>query len=394
MFAAALVLLLFEACDAFVPESGIMAVTLAGVVVGNSKTSVDRDLREFKDQLSVLLIGLLFVMLAAGVRFEEVRALGLGGWLVVASLVFLVRPLQVFITTAGSELSLSERGFIAWVAPRGIVAAAIASIVARALESAGLEGGDELRALVFLTIACTVVVAGLSAGFVGNWLGVRLPGREGVAILGVGAIALALAEVLRAGGRGVVFLDSNPHKAREAEERGFGVVFGNAIQERTLQRAGFESVEAAVGLTGNKTLNGVFVERARELFGVPRALVAATEIDGGLVAEMLERDEADVVFEGHHDLERWEARARSGDIEIVRFLYRPSEADQGGEDGPARGTAGERFIVLAIERGGVTRPMSTRFVLKPGDWASVALHAPERSEAVEALTGLGWVPEP
>ena len=109
---------------------------------------------------------------------------------------------------------------------------------------------------------------------------------------------------------------------------------------------------------------------------------------------MLEREEADVVFESHHDLERWEARARSGDIEIVRFLYRPPEEESGGEDGLGRGTAGERFIVLAIERDGVTRPMSTRLGLRPGDWASVALHAPERGEAVEALVGLGWVPEP
>ncbi len=386
----ALVLLLFEVCDAWVPESGIMAVTLAGVVVGNSKISVGRDLKEFKDQLSVLLIGLLFVMLAAGVRFEEVRALGPGGWLVVASLVFLVRPLQVFTTTAGSDLSLRERGFIAWVAPRGIVAAAIASIVARSLESAGLEGGAELRALVFLTIACTVVVAGLSAGLVGTWLGVRLPGREGVAILGVGAIGLALGEVLRAAGRSVVFLDSNPHKAREAEEKGFAVVFGNAIQERTLQRAGFESAEAAVGLTGNKTLNGVFVERARELFGVPRGLVAATELDGGLVAEMIEREEADVVFEANHDLERWEPRARAGEIEIVRCLYQPPEPNSDGESEPAEGGGSERFIILAVERGGVARPMATRFALEAGDCASVAVHTPERDGALEALAALGW----
>ena len=390
----AMVLLLFQACDAWVAQSGIMAVTVAGVVVGNLRTPVDRDLREFKDQMSVLLIGLLFVMLAAGVRFEEVRALGVGGLLVVATLIFVVRPVQVFLTTRGSDLSLRERGFIAWVAPRGIVAAAIASIVARSLEAAGMEGGVELRALVFLTIACTVVVAGLSAGWVGNWLGVRLPGRDGVAILGAGALGVALGEVLRAAGRSVTFLDSNPHKSRRVEELGFSVVFGNALQERILQRAGFESVETAVALTGNKTLNGVFVNRAKQNFGVPHGLVAATEIDGGLVAELVERQHGDIVFEGHHDIERWEPRWRSGDVEVVRFEYRPPQATESAEGigNPMKIGSGERYVILAVERDGFARPMSMNRVLREGDVASVAIHLPEKTEALEALDPLGWRP--
>jgi len=388
----ATVLLLFEACNAWVAQSGIMAVTIAGVVVGNLRTPVDRDLREFKDQMSVLLIGLLFIMLAAGVRFEEVRALGVGGLLVVASLVLCVRPLQVFLATRGSELSLRERSFIAWVAPRGIVAAAIASIVGRSLESAGVDGGVELRALVFLTIACTVVVTGLSAGPVGRWLGVRLPGRDGVAILGAGALGIALGKALRDGGRAVTFLDSNPHKSRVVEELGFPVVFGNAIQERTLQRAGFEAVETAVALTGNKTLNGVFVNRAQEIFGVPRGLVAATEVDGGLVSELVEREAADVIFEGHHDIDRWDSRWHRGDVDVIRCGYLPPpDENSSASAGDFAGTgSGERFVILALERDGLLRPMSMNLTPREGDLAQVAIHLPEAREAVAALAALGW----
>ena len=390
----ALVLLLFETCDAWVAHSGIMAVTVAGVVVGNLRTPVDRDLREFKDQMSVLLIGLLFVMLAAGVRFEEVQALGLPGVLVVASLIFVVRPLQVAATTRGSELSWRERAFIAWVAPRGIVAAAIASIVARSLDAAGIEGGVELRALVFLTIACTVVVAGLTAGLVGSALGVRLPGREGVAILGAGALGLALGDALRRAGASVTFLDSNPHKSRAVEELGFSVVFGNAIQERTLQRAGFSSLETAVALTGNKTLNGVFVNRAKENFGVPRGLVAATEIDGGLVSELVERKEADVVFDAPHDIDRWDLRWRRGDVEVVRFVFHALEPGPDPEDGDESPTSGrgEQYLILTLERGGSVRPMSMGLSPHEEDFASVAVHLPEFREAVGALQALGWSP--
>ena len=311
----------------------------------------------------------------------------------VASLIFLVRPLQVAATTRGSELSWRERAFIAWVAPRGIVAAAIASIVARSLDAAGIAGGVELRALVFLTIACTVVVAGLTAGLMGSALGVRLPGREGVAILGASALGVALGEALRAAGRRVIFLDSNPHKSRAVEELGFPVVFGNAIQERTLQRAGFGSLETAVALTGNKTLNGVFVERAKDNFGVPRGLVAATEIDGGLVSELVEREEADVIFDAPHDIDRWDLRWRRGDVQVLPFVFHPAI----GPDAPVRDAGpspgrGEQYLILTVERAGSVRPMSMGFSPREGDSASVALHLPEAEEATAVLAAAGWVP--
>ena len=126
IFVLSSVLLLAAGCDVVVSESGIMAVVIAGVVVGNMRTRYDRDLREFKDQLTVLLIGLLFVMLAADVRYEQVVGLGLAGLAVVATLVLIVRPLGVWLSTLGSDLSVRERLFISWVAPRGIIAAAIA----------------------------------------------------------------------------------------------------------------------------------------------------------------------------------------------------------------------------------------------------------------------------
>ena len=215
---------------------------------------MDRDLREVKDQLSVLLIGLLFVLLAADVRLAEIEALGARGALTVAVLVFVVRPLNVAICTAGSNLTLRERMLVAWVAPRGIVAAAVASISAVTLDRHGLEGGDLLRAMVFMTIAGTVLLAGFTARPLAQLLAVRLPDRETVGILGIPGLGLLLGEALRDAGRSVVFVDANPQHCRLAEERGFNVVYGNALQERTLQRARFELVGTAIGMTANRKL--------------------------------------------------------------------------------------------------------------------------------------------
>jgi NhaP-type Na+/H+ or K+/H+ antiporter len=394
IFVLAVVLLLFQGCQELVPHSGILAVAIAGVVVGNLHSPVDRDVREFKDQLTVLLIGLLFVLLAADVRFEDVQALGWGGLGTVAALVLLVRPLNVLVSTAGSELRLREKLLLAWLAPRGIVAAAIASLTAASLEVHGLPGGAELRALVFLTIAVTVLLAGFTGRPVATLLGQRLPGRDTVAILGAQGLGLALAAELRDAGQPVVFLDSNPSNCRRAEEAGFAVIYGDAVQERTLQRARFETVGSAIGLTPNDALNRLFVSRAGELFRVPQAYVATARSPAGLAPELMRSAQAVVLFEASHDVERWDVRARHGDLELEHWAFRGAptaeQAAQGEVETPPN--AGERFVILAIRRGRITRPMSVDFKLRAGDVAAIAVHAPERAEAHRILRELGWEP--
>lgn len=389
IFVLAAVLLLFQGCEEVVSHSGIMAVTLCGVVVGNLEILADRDLREFKDQLTVLLIGLLFVMLAADVRFAEVQALGAGGLVVVAILVVVVRPLGVALSTIGSDLNVKERLFIAWIAPRGIVAAAIASLVATALEARGMGGGAELRALVFLTIAGTVVLAGVTAAPVARWLDVRMPGRDTVAILGAEGLGLAVAQELRDAGMPVVFLDSNPQTCRLAEEAGFNVVFGNAMEERTLRRARFESVGTALALTPNQTVNSAFVSRARELFRVPDCYVGVERLETGLASELAKSGEAKVAFEGPHDLERWAVRARHGDIEVQHRRYTPPTTEVESDTAP--GGAAERFVVLSLRRADRTLLMHVDLEPAEGDVAAIAVYAPERDEAQQALDERGWL---
>jgi len=394
IFALAYVLLLYQGCDEIVSHSGILAVTAAGVVVGNLRTRVDRDLREFKDQLTVLLIGLLFVLLAADVRLEDVLALGWRGLAVVGLLVIVVRPLNVCLSTLGSELSLRERLFVSWIAPRGIVAAAVASVTATALESQGMAGGPELRAMVFLCIAGTVLLAGLTGAPMAALLKVKLPGREVVAILGAQGLGLELAIQLRNGGIPVIFLEANPWNCRRAEESGFQVIYGDALQERTLQRARFENVGSAVGLTSNQMLNSLFASRAREYFGVPRGYVSAIDPEAGLAPELVERKEVVVLFDGPHDVERWDVRSRHGELEVDYWVYggepeQDASADEGGEPTPK---AGERFVILSIQRGKKVMLMHAGLSLEVGDVAAVAIHRDERESAEEILAAWGWTP--
>ena len=392
VFVLATVLILYQSCEEFATASGLLAVTLAGVVVGNQRTLVDRDLREFKDQLTVMLIALLFVLLAANVRLADVRMLGWGGLGVVGALVFVVRPTVVWLSTMGAGLDWRERALIAWVAPRGIVAAAVASVTAVALESKGLAGGVEMGALVFLTISCTVVLAGLTAGPVARLLGQRLPNRDSVAILGVEGLALALAAELKEAGISVIFLDSNPQSCRRAEEAGFTVVFGDAMREQSMLRARPETVGAAVGLTPNQMLNALFVSRMRERFGVPRGYVAASQAGVGITPELVEAKEAVLLFEGTHDVERWNVRSRRGELEVEYFEYAGLPVAEEGHELPEPEPVRERFVMLTVRRGQKVEIVHEGFALRVGDVAAVAVNRPEQEEARELLAQRGWLP--
>jgi NhaP-type Na+/H+ or K+/H+ antiporter len=397
VFVLSSVLLLYAGSEALLSHSGVLAVTVAGVVVGNTRSPVERDLREFKDQLTVMLIGLLFILLAADVRFAEVRALGWAGLAVVMALIFVVRPLGVWLCTLGSDLDRGERFFLAWVAPRGIVAAAIASLVAADLERAGLEGGAELRALVFLTIAVTVTLAGFSAGPVGNFLGVRLRQRDTVAILTAQTLGLALAEELRRGDVPVVFLDSNPAGIRRAEEAGFSVVYGDALQESIMQRARFGFARTVIALTTNRTLNSVFVGRAKDRFGVPNGLVATSDAGGGLVLEQLGSGQAKIAFDAPHDVERWDVRGRRGDVEVFHFVYEtPERKEENPETTSSVESTGntERSVLLAVEREGRMFAVDSAWSFLDGDRVAAAIHLPEREDAFRELATQGWAATP
>lgn len=305
VFTLSLVLVLFQISSTLQPESGIAAAAIAGIVVGNVRSPVSRELREFKEQLTVMLIGMLFVLLAADVRIADVQALGWPGVATVLGLMLVVRPLDVWASTAGSDLRASERAFLSWLAPRGIVAAAVASLFAEEMAAAGIGGGDELRALVFLVIAVTVLVQGLSGGLVAQLLGVRRPSDEGYVILGAGYLGREVGRALAEAGEEVVLLDSNPGDVNEAKNAGFQVVYGNALEEHTLHRATLEARAGAIGLTTNEEVNLLFTRRARDEFKVPRAWVGLRRGADGVRPGLVRESGKAVLFGAPRDLGHW-----------------------------------------------------------------------------------------
>ncbi|MDA0717985.1 MAG: cation:proton antiporter [Cyanobacteria bacterium] len=163
--------LMFSCCELLLPESGLPAAVAAGVVVGRRPDTDAAELDELIRQLAQLAITMLFPLLAADVSWAELSPLGWGGMACVLSLMLLARPVAIGLATWGLDFTLPQRALISWLAPRGIVTAAVASLFAIRLEQAGVVGAGRLQGLVFLTILLTVGLQGLSARPLARWLG-------------------------------------------------------------------------------------------------------------------------------------------------------------------------------------------------------------------------------
>ncbi len=236
VFALAWAALAFELPNAIVHESGIASVIVAGMVVGNSRTHIRHELAEFKEQLTVLLIGMLFVLLVADVRLSQVMALGWRGIAVAACCIAFVRPLSVWVSTLRTDLSRKERVFIAWIGPRGIVAAAVASLFGYELDAAGIAGGTELRALVFLVIAVTVLWSALTGPLAARGLGLKRKRDAGWVIVGANPLARRMADAIDPIGVDCLLVDNDPQNILAAEADGLRAIQGNALEPAILSR--------------------------------------------------------------------------------------------------------------------------------------------------------------
>ncbi|MGB5194696.1 MAG: sodium:proton antiporter, partial [Polyangiales bacterium] len=314
--------LIYELANSVVHESGLAAATITGLVLANSPIRKSRDLVEFKEQLTVLLIGMLFILLAANTHIADIIALGWPGAITVIALVVLVRPLEVLVCSMGTTLSWRERVLVAWIAPRGIVAAAVASLFAIRLQTAGIPGGAQLQALVFATIGATVIWSGLSGGPIAQLLGLRRRSDSGWVILGTNELALELARILQTSRQEVVCLDEDPHRVQQAEEAGIRVLLGNAFETRLLMRAEVELRTGAAAVTESPEVNLLFINEVHQEAKDQRCLVAIDTWATGVTPEILQNKDAEVLFGGATDVTQWSQRIERGEAEVAWWSCR------------------------------------------------------------------------
>jgi NhaP-type Na+/H+ or K+/H+ antiporter len=379
----------FQASNAVSPDSGILAVIVAGIMATNVAQETTRGVREFKEQLTVMMVGMLFVLLAAQVRVADVTALGWRGLAVVAALMFIVRPLCVLSCTVSSGLSWREKAFLSWIAPRGIVAASVATLFYEGMVSRGVAGGEAMRGLVFLVITCTVLVQGLSGSLVAGWFGVRRPRGQGYVILGANPVAVELARALKLGGEESVLIDANPTLCSEVEARGFRVLHGNALDERIMQRAEIETRKAIISLLPNDGVNLLFARRAVDEYRADRVYVA---MHGGAIKPAHISDiRGRVLFGSAADVDQWASRLGRGEAVVETWSFAGVPDPKGNPTMPVPKEQRAMVLPVALARGATVRPVDDRYEPKKGDVVTWAIASRREDEARAWLRGRGWL---
>jgi len=268
VFTLSAVLGVFVMSDAFAHESGLLAVVVMGMVLGNINLPNLKELLYFKESLSVLLISILFILLSANINLEDLELLYRWETIVLfLVVVFVIRPIGVFLSTHGSDLKMNERIFISWVGPRGIVAAGIASLFGSKLLIAGEPGAEYITPLVFMIVLGTVLFNATTARIFAKAIGVFLTKSEGILIIGASEVSRLIARYLQRNNRHVVLVDSNPNNIQASKDLELNAIQGNIYSEDLVTDIELSDIGYLMALTGSGDINKYAINRFKKQFG-------------------------------------------------------------------------------------------------------------------------------
>ena len=367
-------------------ESGLMAVVIAGIVLRAAELPEARTLRRFKGQLTLLAISVLFVLLAADLSLASVFTLGWGGLAAVLVLMLVVRPLNVWLCTAGSDFNWRQKLFAGWVAPKGIVSASVASLFSILLTQGGITGGESIKALVFLTIATTVTAQGLTAGWVADWLRLTSTERRGIAIAGATPVGLLVARLFADRGEAVAIVETDPEACKQAESAGFRVFSSSALDTAVLEAAGLESVGTFLAATSNGEVNAVLAQRAAEEFAPPRVLAAVpTEENSNGNGQAKRSSKVQPAFATQRSLKEWNQLVSDRAVKLGETIMRSTDLDLQHAHLTALIRTGE-LIPLLIARDDRLMVVSAHDPWLAGDRLIYLLHDP-KPKILQSLAG-------
>ncbi|TWT96681.1 K(+)/H(+) antiporter NhaP2 [Botrimarina colliarenosi] len=265
-----LVVLMFAVSNALAGESGLVTVTVLGLILANQHRTSVKHVVEFKENLRVLLIAVLFILLSSRVTigWDEIQQIGWGGLAFVATLIFLIRPVATLLATVGSDLSRNERLLLAWIHPRGIVAAAVASLFALGLKDTELAPeGDRLVLATFMVIVGTVLTYGLTLGPLARRLGLSQADPQGVLLAGAAQFARMLAESLQKENIPALLVDTNPQSVQAARMAGLRAHYASIGSEFVMQGLDLGGIGRLMAMTPNDEVNSIAATELREVFG-------------------------------------------------------------------------------------------------------------------------------
>ncbi len=275
----ALVILAFALSEVIMKESGLLAVTVMGIILANLDIEDIKLILTFKEDISMILISVLFLLLSSRMELQELSQLGLNSVLLFFAVILLVRPLGVFLSTVNSKLKLREKLFISWIGPKGIVAAAVASLFSLELTMeegtmSPLEVADArlILPLVFMFIIGTVVIQGSTAKLMARWLGVERKESPGILFVGANEAARFVAKYLYDHGVPVMMADTAHNNLIEADQMGIGTYGGNILKENLWEEVDLSEMGQLLAFTSNTEINVLACKKFTNEFGEEKNL--------------------------------------------------------------------------------------------------------------------------
>ena len=251
------VLVCFELANLLQHEAGLLAVTAMGVTMANSRIASINELRLFKENIAVLLVSGVFIILTANLTFETLSQLDWSAFWYLVAMLFVVRPLTVFISTIGSGLPWTERLLVGWIAPRGIVAVAVSSFFAVSLLEAGYPDASKLIPLAFAMVFATVTLHGFSISPLAKALDLAIKDRPGVLIAGASPWSIALAAKLTEMEIPVMVADASWRRLKPARLANVPTYYGEILSEVTEHHVDLNRFGYVLAVSGNEAHNAL-----------------------------------------------------------------------------------------------------------------------------------------
>jgi NhaP-type Na+/H+ or K+/H+ antiporter len=359
----------FVGADQLQHESGLVAVTVLGMWLGNMRGVYLEEILHFKESLSILLISLLFLVLTVRLDVAAIAELGGGALLIFIAVQAVGRPLNVFVSTIGSQLSYAERIFLAWIAPRGIVAAAISSLFAIRLLEAGYGDARLLAPLTFTIIIGTVLLQSFTALPLARWLKVAEPEPRGFLIIGANLVARSIGRALRENGVRVLLVDSGWEKLNRAEALGLEVYQGSPISEPADRHMVLAGIGRMLGLAPYESINIAAAAHYRNELGRENIYLLPARDDDELEGPVVDKSAVHgaALFGGAYTYGGLEAILRMGGVLQTQRIEHPEDVKQFGQKG--------KMVLFFIDPKGrvLVNGKGASPSLSPG-WSVICLH--------------------
>lgn len=368
-----MVLIVFAVANSVQEEAGLLAVTLFGVVLGNSRLPSIEELRRFKEYLTVLLVSALFVLLTAELDLDALLSIDFRAALMLAVIIFVARPVTVFLATIGAGMDWRERLFLGWIAPRGVVAAAVAGAFAPTLAELGHADADRLVPLMFALIILTVTLHGFTIGPMARWLGLAAARKNGVLLIGASPWSTDLGLQLQKLDIPVKIVDSSWHRLRPARLAGLPIFYGQAISESAEHSLDLSEVGYLIAGTDNDAYNALVCTRFGNELGRNRVfqLPIATGTDEdtkGVVpslrgTQLAEQWEYDELLRRHFQGWRFQRTRLTEDFDFQAYQAGPGS---------------EAMLLLSVDGEGELAVATARKALEPEPGETIIAFMPEK----------------